>query len=279
MEEIPFLGVATRPVDASLRHQLDLDPGFGLVVIEVEDGSGAEGTIEIHDVLVAFEDQLLVNHDQLSVLVRAAEAGKVVRLTLVRGGEEREVEVTLGSRKLPAGHGEREMGWARLQGFREFDPPRGPWREGEMWEDTRERHREMMERHEEMMDRHREQMEEMRERRRAPMLRNPRSREREEEAERRRPPFEREEEAERREEREAEERQEGLGVVYRMKDGEAWLTVREAGEGEILFDGPVDTEEQRAGVPKEAREILERLEERQRESNGDADGELPEDVL
>lgn len=100
-EETPrtFLGVETTRVGATLGKQLGLDRGVGLIVARVVPDSGAVDVLEKHDLLVKFEDQLLVSSEQLGVLVQSREPGATVALTILRGGEEQVVSATLGERK------------------------------------------------------------------------------------------------------------------------------------------------------------------------------------
>ncbi len=112
LETVAFLGVATTPVDAMLARHLRLPRGVGLVVRQVEPGSPADGLIYVDDVLHKLGDQLLVNPEQLSVLVRMRDPGDKVELTLVRDGDPVEVTAVLGERELPpVAVGRREGGW------------------------------------------------------------------------------------------------------------------------------------------------------------------------
>lgn len=94
-----FLGVETTRVGATLGKQLGLDRGVGLVVARVVPESGAMAVLEKHDLLVKFEDQLLISPEQLGVLVQAKAPGTAVELTVMRGGQERLVTATLGEKK------------------------------------------------------------------------------------------------------------------------------------------------------------------------------------
>lgn len=95
---VTFLGVETVKASATLAAQLGLPPGFGLVVMAVTPESGAAAVLEPHDILTRFGDQKLVSADQLGTLVRAQAAGDKVVLTLLRAGQEMTVEVELGER-------------------------------------------------------------------------------------------------------------------------------------------------------------------------------------
>lgn len=91
-----LLGVHVREPDETLRSQLKIESGMGLVVEQVVgESAAAAAELKMHDVLLAFDDQLLVNQDQLTTLVRNHEAGDTVTLTLVREGKKTTVDVEL----------------------------------------------------------------------------------------------------------------------------------------------------------------------------------------
>ncbi len=94
--KITFLGVVTSPVGEPLGEQLGLPRGAGLVVEFVEpDSPAAAAGLFKHDVLVRLEDQLLINQPQLAVLVRMRKPGERVTLTLKRNAAERKIPVRL----------------------------------------------------------------------------------------------------------------------------------------------------------------------------------------
>lgn len=91
-----FLGVQTDYVPESLAWHLNLKPGFGLMVLEVMPESPADKAgMRPFDVLLRYEDQQLVNMDQLQVLVRSGKQGQPVDLLLLSKGKEKQVTVTL----------------------------------------------------------------------------------------------------------------------------------------------------------------------------------------
>ena len=90
------LGVHVSPASPALRKHLKLPSHIGLLVEHVEPGTAAgEAELERFDVLYRFDDQLLVNQEQLTALVRMREAGDAVSLTLFRDGDEMQLEVVL----------------------------------------------------------------------------------------------------------------------------------------------------------------------------------------
>ena len=100
-ETVTFLGIEAVPVDPALSKQLNLPKDTGLVVRTVMPDSPAVGVLEAYDVLTKFEDQLLIESRQLAVLVRARKAGDEVTVTLVRGGKEQTAKVKLGQHEVP----------------------------------------------------------------------------------------------------------------------------------------------------------------------------------
>jgi hypothetical protein len=103
MEKGTFLGVATTRVTGVLRANLKLQQGVGLVVEQVvEESPAAAAGLRRYDILQKFNDQLLVNPQQLGSLVRLAKAGEQVTLSVLREGEPVSVTVKLVEKDVPA---------------------------------------------------------------------------------------------------------------------------------------------------------------------------------
>ncbi|MER3452521.1 MAG: protease DO family protein [Acidimicrobiia bacterium] len=99
-----FLGVRSVTVDDAVAEQFGLSVRRGALVVGVEPGSPAENAgIRGGDVIVAFDGDRVETADDLVAATRRHKAGDRVTLTVRRGGEERRVEVTLGSRPVSAG--------------------------------------------------------------------------------------------------------------------------------------------------------------------------------
>lgn len=104
MELQTYLGVSTRSLPREVAPHVNVAEGVGLMVSFVEPESpAAEAGIEANDIIIRFDDQWAINMDQFTVLVRMHESGDTVTLTLLRRGEQQEVEVTLGEKELPVG--------------------------------------------------------------------------------------------------------------------------------------------------------------------------------
>ena len=89
------LGTSFAPVPAAVREQIDLPEGVGLLVDAVEPGSPAAAAgLKRFDILTRFNDQIVCNADQLATLIRLRKPGPVT-LTMLRGGRERKIQVTL----------------------------------------------------------------------------------------------------------------------------------------------------------------------------------------
>ena len=122
--KVAYLGVVTTPVSSTLGRHLRLPEGTGLVIDFVAEGTAAKKAgFRQHDILTRLDDQILVNTPQLAVLVRLKEPGGKVALTLIREGKERQVTAELGE-------AERAVG-APMQSFPTLDidlplPP-NPW--------------------------------------------------------------------------------------------------------------------------------------------------------
>jgi membrane-associated protease RseP (regulator of RpoE activity) len=98
----PYIGVITTPPPAVLTAQLGLADGFGLVVGDVlPDSPAAKAGIQRYDVLTKFNDQQLVDSGQFSTLVRALKKDTEASVTLIRKAQEQKVTVKIEERLLP----------------------------------------------------------------------------------------------------------------------------------------------------------------------------------
>jgi hypothetical protein len=80
-----YLGVHTSRLDKAVSHQLGLPGGVHLQVEQVAPGSPAEDAgVKLYDVLLKFDDQLLINPEQLKTLVRMRNPGERVSLSILR---------------------------------------------------------------------------------------------------------------------------------------------------------------------------------------------------
>jgi hypothetical protein len=94
----PYLGIATVEASDTLSTQLGLRSGTGLVVTYVApDSPAAKADLQKHDVLARLGEQWLVHPAQLRKLIRSYKQGEPVNLSFYRGGKEQTVSVTLGS--------------------------------------------------------------------------------------------------------------------------------------------------------------------------------------
>ena len=89
-----FLGVSSRTAAAGQNTEV----GNGAEVVSVEADSAAEDAgLETGDIVVAVGDRPITNSTELTAAVRSEAPGATVELTVRRDGDERTVEVTLGS--------------------------------------------------------------------------------------------------------------------------------------------------------------------------------------
>ena len=95
----PYLGVGTADLSPEVAEQLDLGVDSGALVRTVEPGSGAaEAGVRENDVITALEGAEIASYGDLFGALRDFQPGDTVGLTVVRGGEERTLNVTLGER-------------------------------------------------------------------------------------------------------------------------------------------------------------------------------------
>ncbi len=104
MPKVPvtFLGVETSEVPSVVSEQLGLAKGFGLVVdYVVSDGPAAAAGVQQNDIIKMLNDQILINPNQLSKLVRSFSEGTTVTLTVLRKGQEQKITVKLTKKEVP----------------------------------------------------------------------------------------------------------------------------------------------------------------------------------
>lgn len=98
-KNVAYLGVLTGPVSPELRAQFGLMEGFGLQVVEVmPDSPASQAGLKEYDLLINFDDQKLVNADQLQALVRSRKRGETVSLSLISGGQPKQLSLKIGER-------------------------------------------------------------------------------------------------------------------------------------------------------------------------------------
>lgn len=97
----PYMGVGVDVPNETLRAQLKLPEGAGLVVNYVDAEGPSKDLIRKHDVLQKLDDQILINGAQLVTLVRMRKAGEAVPVTVIREARPVTVQVKLAEKDLP----------------------------------------------------------------------------------------------------------------------------------------------------------------------------------
>ena len=96
--EHAYLGVRLGTVNASNAQANNLSVTEGAYVGEIISGSPADDSdLETGDVITALDDTAVSSADSLIIAVRSHDVGDKVTLTVMRGSEEKQIEVTLGS--------------------------------------------------------------------------------------------------------------------------------------------------------------------------------------
>jgi S1-C subfamily serine protease len=96
-----YLGVATQPVALPdhLRERLSLAQRTAVIVVSVTPGSPAAAAgLIIGDVIVAIAGHAITEPGDLVVVLKPDRVGRAVTTSLLRGGEPREIQVTVGER-------------------------------------------------------------------------------------------------------------------------------------------------------------------------------------
>jgi hypothetical protein len=102
-DKVTYLGVTAKPVDATLRAQLNLPDDVGLTVTSVDHKGPAAADLHVNDVLQKLDDQLLIDAHQLVTLIHLHHGGDTVTLTVIREAKPTQVTIKLGEKQRPAG--------------------------------------------------------------------------------------------------------------------------------------------------------------------------------
>ena len=97
-----FLGVSSSDVDGltdAVRNRFSIDRDTGAFVVEVvPESAAAEAGIEVGDVIIEIDGTAVRTSSDVREAVTGRDPGETVTVRIVREGEERTVEVTLGRR-------------------------------------------------------------------------------------------------------------------------------------------------------------------------------------
>jgi S1-C subfamily serine protease len=96
-----YLGVSTQPVrlPEPVRQQLNLDQRTAVIVVEVQGGSPAAAAgLMIGDVIVSLGANRITDPTDLKSALRPDRVGESITASVLRGGEPRDVPVTVGER-------------------------------------------------------------------------------------------------------------------------------------------------------------------------------------
>ena len=96
-----YLGIAMQTVALpdTVRAKLKLESATGLLVMHVEsEGPGSKAGLMVGDLMIRIQDKVAADLSSLQEALAGKRPEQTVKLTIIRGGEERGVDVTLGDR-------------------------------------------------------------------------------------------------------------------------------------------------------------------------------------
>ena len=230
----PFLGVVTRVLDPSLSAQLGFTPGLGLIVEEIlPESPAAKAGLERLDVIKQINDQLVSNPGHLAALVRHFGKDAEVTVLALRKGQEQKIAVKIGEHLSPEPPPDRAGIFGEMRGG-EGDLRRGPRVPQDGPEPRRPRPstdilREVGPGGPPEVQLQQDQTSTTWSTSQAKVMLKDQNGE----------------------------------IEVRSENGKRTLTAKNA-KGETVFDGPIDTEEQRKTVPAEFRKMLDQVEVRSR---------------
>jgi serine protease Do len=103
-----YLGVSIQPVDTRLSRQFDVPVGQGTIVNQVMPESPAEDAgLKLGDVIVDFAGEKVTSPRHLQGIVERLDVDKPYKMTILRGGERQQINVTL--RQMPQNYSTRAL--------------------------------------------------------------------------------------------------------------------------------------------------------------------------
>jgi len=94
-----WLGVSIQDVSEDIALAKELDNTNGALVTNTPDGPAKIAGIKVADVIISFDNQLIENTRALVKIVGSTEVGKIVEVIVLRNGEKKVLEVTVGHRE------------------------------------------------------------------------------------------------------------------------------------------------------------------------------------
>ena len=95
-----WLGVYVQDITGELMEAMDLKSLKGVLINDVINDSPAdEAGLERGDVVIQFNDERIVDTDQFVKLVRDTKPDDVAKITVIRDGDQKLIQVKLGKRK------------------------------------------------------------------------------------------------------------------------------------------------------------------------------------
>jgi len=97
----PYFGVMMQPVRLQENQARDFSADVGLMVMGIEKGSPAElAGLLIGDIVVRLNDKSLNSMQDVYDLLTEGSIGKVAKISIVRGGQLQDLQITVGERPL-----------------------------------------------------------------------------------------------------------------------------------------------------------------------------------
>ena len=91
------LGMYSIPLPEDLKSALNLSADAGLIVVSVEPGGpGSQAGVLLGDVIVALEGKALSNIRELQAFLEPDLIGKMLSISIIRGGNPVELKVVIG---------------------------------------------------------------------------------------------------------------------------------------------------------------------------------------
>jgi len=98
-----WVGIAFYSIDASLANQYQLPADHGILISEVQSGSpAADAGLQVEDIITSVDGVDITPENDLASIMFNYQPGDVVKLTVFRGDQQQDIDLTVGEAPLDA---------------------------------------------------------------------------------------------------------------------------------------------------------------------------------
>lgn len=118
----PFIGVAIADINANIKSRLNLSQDTGVVIVRVQPNSpAATAGLKVGDIITAVNNAAVSKSSDVTQDVQKVKVGDKVTLSITRGGQQQNIDVTTAQAPQPRQGAQRQLP-PELQGLQGIAP-------------------------------------------------------------------------------------------------------------------------------------------------------------